>query len=46
VTFQHPLAHLIGLEGVALMRAWTGDSDETFVRARLDEVRTLLTDRS
>jgi len=23
--YQHPLAYLLGLEGVALPRAWTGD---------------------
>src|SRR3954470_23029460 len=41
---QHPLAYLLGLEGLALLRAWGGDFDETFVRARLDEVRRLLDD--
>ena len=35
VIYQHPLAYLIGLEGLALMRAWGGDFDEQFVRARL-----------
>jgi ubiquinone/menaquinone biosynthesis C-methylase UbiE len=44
VIYQHPLAYLIGLEGVALLRAWGGDFDEAFVRARLDEVRHLLAD--
>ena len=44
--YQHPLAYLIGLEGVALLRAWSGDFDETFVRARLDEVRHLLDDET
>ena len=44
--YQHPLAYLIGLEGVALMRAWSGDFDEAFVRARLDEVRELLADET
>ena len=39
---QHPLAYLIGLEGVALMRAFAGEHDAAFTRARLDEVRALL----
>ena len=42
--YQHPLAYLIGLEGLALLRGWGGDFDEAFVRARLDEVRRLLDD--
>ncbi|HVF32094.1 MAG TPA: class I SAM-dependent methyltransferase [Acidimicrobiales bacterium] len=42
--FQHPLAYLLGLEGLALLRAWAGDHDEAFVRARLDEVRRLTSD--
>jgi SAM-dependent methyltransferase len=42
VIYQHPLAYLMGLEGVALLRAWNGDFDEEFVRVRLDEVRRLL----
>jgi ubiquinone/menaquinone biosynthesis C-methylase UbiE len=44
VIFQHPLAYLVGLEGVALLRAWGGDFDEQFVTARLDEVRRLIDD--
>ena len=23
--YQHPLAYLLGLEGIALLRAWGGD---------------------
>jgi SAM-dependent methyltransferase len=42
VIYQHPLAYLLGLEGVALLRAWIGDFDEAFVRERLVEVRRLL----
>jgi SAM-dependent methyltransferase len=38
------LAYLIGLEGIALLRAWAGEFDEQFVRARLDEVRGMLAD--
>ena len=40
--YQHPLAYLIGLEGIALLRAWAGDYDREFVQARLVEVRRLL----
>ncbi len=40
--YQHPLAYLLGIEGLALLRAWAGDHDEAFVRARLAEVRRLL----
>ncbi len=39
---QHPLAYLIGLEGVALMKAFAGEFDRQFTSARLAEVRTLL----
>jgi SAM-dependent methyltransferase len=40
--YQHPLAYLIGLEGVALMKAFAGDYDRAFTEARLAEVRALL----
>jgi ubiquinone/menaquinone biosynthesis C-methylase UbiE len=33
---------LVGLEGLALLRAWAGDFDRDFVLARLAEVRRLL----
>lgn len=39
---QHPLAYLLGLEGVALLRAFAGQHDEEFVAARLAEIRSLL----
>ncbi|TDD98290.1 class I SAM-dependent methyltransferase [Jiangella asiatica] len=39
---QHPLAYLLGLEGVALLRAFAGQHDREFVQARLAEIRTLL----
>jgi SAM-dependent methyltransferase len=39
---QHPLAYLLGLEGVALLRAFAGEHDEAFTLARLAEVRRLL----
>lgn len=40
--YQHPLAYLLGLEGIALLRAWAGDFDRDFVDRRLAEVRRLL----
>jgi ubiquinone/menaquinone biosynthesis C-methylase UbiE len=40
--YEHPLAYLLGLEGIALLRAWAGDFDKGFVEARLAEVRRLL----
>lgn len=40
--YQHPLAYLLGLEGIALLRAWAGEYDKAFVDARLAEVRRLL----
>ena len=42
VIYQHPLAYLLGVEGLALLRAWAGDYSEAFVRDRLAEVRRLL----
>jgi SAM-dependent methyltransferase len=39
---QHPLAYLLGLEGVALMRAFAGEFDRAFTEARIAEVRDLL----
>ncbi len=39
---QHPLAYLLGLEGVALLRAFAGEYDEAFTLARLAETRRLL----
>jgi SAM-dependent methyltransferase len=46
VIYHHPLAYLIGVEGLALLRAWAGegDRDEAFVRRRIDTVRRLLDD--
>jgi SAM-dependent methyltransferase len=40
--YQHPLAYLLGLEGVALMRAFAGEYDQAFTEERLQEVRDLL----
>jgi SAM-dependent methyltransferase len=44
--YQHPLAYLLGLEGVALLRGWAGDYDKDFVVAHLAEVRQLLANDS
>ena len=43
---EHPLAYLLGLEGIALLRSFTGEHDRAFVDARLAEVRRLLADRA
>jgi ubiquinone/menaquinone biosynthesis C-methylase UbiE len=42
VIYQHPLAYLLGLEGVALLRAFSGAYDREFTLARLAEIRKLL----
>jgi pimeloyl-ACP methyl ester carboxylesterase len=43
VTYRHPLAFLLGLEGAALLRAYAGDGfDREFVEARIAETRALL----
>jgi hypothetical protein len=39
---QHPLAYLLGLEGVALMRAFAGEHGRSFTEARFAEIRRLL----
>lgn len=44
--YQHPLGYLLGIEGIALLRAWAGDFDQQFVQARLAEVRRLLENAS
>lgn len=40
--YQRPLAYLLGLEGVALLRAFAGDYDRDFGEARITEIRRLL----
>ena len=40
--YQHPLAYLLGLEGVALMRAFDGEYGREFTQARISEIRALL----
>jgi ubiquinone/menaquinone biosynthesis C-methylase UbiE len=39
--YQHPLAYALGLEGIALLRAFCGAYDRDFTLARLREVRAL-----
>jgi len=40
--YQHPLAYLLGMEGLALLHGWGGRYDEEFTQRRLAEVRALL----
>ena len=40
--YQHPLAYLLGLEGIALLHAYAGEYDREFTEARLAEIRALL----
>jgi SAM-dependent methyltransferase len=42
VIYQHPLAYLLGLEGIALLRAFSGVYDRDFTIARLGEIQALL----
>ena len=42
VIYQHPLAYLLGLEGIALLRAFSGVYERDFTIARLHEVEMLL----
>jgi hypothetical protein len=41
VIYQDPLAYLLGLEGAALLRAFSGYYDRDFTDARLAEIRAL-----
>ena len=40
--YQHPLAYLLGLEGIALLHAFAGEYDRDFTLDRLAEIRALL----
>jgi SAM-dependent methyltransferase len=42
VIYQHPLAYLLGVEGVALLRGFAGHYGRDFTEARLAETRALL----
>lgn len=44
MAYQHPLHYLLGLQGLALLRAYAGDWPLEFANARVAEVRTLLDD--
>ncbi|MER6948928.1 class I SAM-dependent methyltransferase [Nonomuraea sp. NPDC000554] len=44
--YEHPLAYVLGLEGIALMRAYTGEHDRAFIEKRLTEIRKFLDDDS
>jgi SAM-dependent methyltransferase len=46
VIYHHPLAYLLGVEGLALLRAWAGEGehDEPFVRRRIEAIHGLLDD--
>jgi SAM-dependent methyltransferase len=44
VIYQRPLAYLLGLEGIALLRAYAGEHDAEFTEARIAEIRRMLAD--
>jgi hypothetical protein len=46
VMYEYPLACLLGIEGIALLRSFTGQFDRSFTEARLAEIRCLLADPS
>ncbi|HJP78803.1 MAG TPA: methyltransferase domain-containing protein [Pseudonocardiaceae bacterium] len=46
MSYEHPLAYVLGLEGLALLRGFTDEYDREFVEARLAEVRRLVNDES
>ena len=46
VSYEQPLAYLLGLEGLALLRGFAGEFDRDFVAARIAEVRRLVADES
>ncbi|WP_284746640.1 class I SAM-dependent methyltransferase [Amycolatopsis sp. RTGN1] len=43
---EDPRAYLLGLEGLALLRAFTGEFDRDFVEARIAEIRSVLADEA
>ncbi|TDD51218.1 class I SAM-dependent methyltransferase [Nonomuraea terrae] len=44
--YEHPLAYVLGLQGMALMRSFTGEHGRAFVETRVAEIRELLDDES
>ncbi|MGN9841405.1 methyltransferase domain-containing protein [Nonomuraea sp. H19] len=43
---ENPLAYALGVEGIALLRSFTGEYGREFVEARIAEIRKLLEDES
>ncbi|SMD09175.1 class I SAM-dependent methyltransferase [Kibdelosporangium aridum] len=39
---EHPLAYVLGLQGIALLQGFIGEHDRDFIEARLAEIRELL----
>ena len=39
--YQPPLAYLLGVQGVALLRAYNGEYDREFTEARSIEIRAM-----
>jgi SAM-dependent methyltransferase len=46
MVYLHPLAFLLGFEGIALLRAQAGEYDRAFVEERFAEIRRLLDDEA
>jgi SAM-dependent methyltransferase len=46
VSYEHPLAYLLCVEGLALLRGFIGEFDQKFVDDRIAEVRRLVNDDS
>lgn len=44
--YEDPRAYLLGLEGMALLRAFTGEFGRDFVAARIAEIRRVLADEA
>ncbi|WP_414169929.1 hypothetical protein ACMATS_32640 [Streptoverticillium reticulum] len=42
MTYESPLAYLLGLEDLALLRSFTGERDREFADDRIAEIRELL----
>jgi ubiquinone/menaquinone biosynthesis C-methylase UbiE len=45
LVYQHPLAYLLGLQGIALLRAYSGAYDRDFTLERFREIEELLSRR-
>ncbi|MGW4770126.1 class I SAM-dependent methyltransferase [Nocardia sp. NPDC004278] len=46
MAYEHPLAYVLGLEGIALLRAFAGEHNREFVDARIAEIRRMLADHA